>query len=196
MPSSCAYEIRLPGDWPLEAMDMQFDSDSVIGKKDARKWYFEGNTLTTVINVPETKITGTVTVRVVRSADLMARRADLNGFAGAMTRLNDARYTLQHAWPFGSVPDEVVDAAQTGDKLGYYPQDAAKILAHYRDVLPKAKGAVDAMVKTGISTDQRRALENRFGETGKTPEVQAAVADYFNKLKRAQTDVDDAMSIR
>jgi alpha-glucosidase len=194
MPSSRAYEIRLPGDWPPEAMDLRRDSESVIGK-DAHKWRFEGNTLTTVIDVPETKITGKVTVRVIRSADLMSRRSELNGFAGSMTRLNDARYTLQHAWPFDNVPDEVVDAAQTGDKLGYYPQDASKILAHYRDVLPKAKAKIDEMVKTGISNEEKQALEKRLGETWHTPETQAAVADYPNKLKRAQSHINDAMGL-
>jgi alpha-glucosidase len=195
MPASRAYEIRMPGDWPPEAMDIPQDSNAVV-EKNARKWRFEGNTLTTVIDVPETKITGKVTVRVIRSADLISKRAELNGFAGSMMRLNDARYTLQHAWPFGSVPDEVIDAAQTGDKLGYYPQDATKILAHYREVLPKAKARIDAMVKTGISNEERAALEKRFGDTWRTPEVQAAVADYSNKLKRAQSDVIDAMGVR
>jgi alpha-glucosidase len=194
MPSSRAYEIRLPGDWPPEAMDLRRDSESVIGE-DAHKWRFEGNTLTTVIDVPETKITGKVAVRVIRSPELISRRSELNGFAGSMTRLNDARYTLQHAWPFDNVPDGVVDAAQTGDKLGYYPQDAAKILAHYREVLPKAKAKVDEMVKSGISNEEEQALEKRLGETWHTPETQAAVAEYPNKLKRAQSDINDAMGL-
>ena len=163
--------------------------------KDAHKWRFEGNTLTTVIEVPETRIIGKVTVRVIRSAELMSRRSELNGFAGSMTRLNDARYTLQHAWPFDNVPDEVVDAAQTGDKLGYYSQDAAKILAHYREVLPKAKAKVDEMVKIGISSEEKQALQKRLGETWRTPDTQAAVADYPNKLKRAQSDINDAAGL-
>ena len=112
-----------------------------------------------------------------------------------MTRLNDARYTLQHAWPFDNVPDEVVDAAQTGDKLGYYSQDAAKILAHYREVLPKAKAKVDEMVKIGISSEEKQALQKRLGETWRTPDTQAAVADYPNKLKRAQSDINDAAGL-
>ena len=194
MPSSRAYEIRLPGDWPPEAMDCARAPEDMVGK-DFHKWRFEGNTLTTVIDVPETKITGKVTVRVIRSADLMSRRSELNGFPGAMTRLNEVRFTLQHAWPFDSVPDEVVDAAQTGDKLGYYPQDANKILAHYREVLPKAKAKVDEMVKTGISNEEEQALEKRLGETWHTPETQEAVADYPNKLKRAQSDLNDAMGL-
>jgi len=196
MPASRKYEIRLPGDWPPEATDCVRAPEDVVGK-DLKKWRFEGNTLTTVIEVPETRVAGKViSVRVRRSPGLISHRSELNGFAGAMTRLKDARYTLQHSWPFSNVPDELVDAAQTGDKLGYYPQDVDKILEHYREVLPKAKASVDEMAKIGISGEQRQALEKRFGATWQTPEVQAAVADYSNKLKRAQADLNDAMGVR
>jgi alpha-glucosidase len=159
-------------------------------------WRYEGNTLTTIVSTRTMPVTETVTIKVTRSTELVDQRAELNGFAGAMTRLNDARFTLQHSWPFDNVPDEVVDAAQTGDKLGYYPQDAAKILAHYREVLPQAKAKVDEMVKTGISDEEKQAVEKRLGETWQTPEAQAAVADYPNKLKRAQSDINDAMGVR
>ncbi len=192
MPPSRGYEIRLPGDWPAEKMDIARDGEAVVEKQN-RKWRFDGNTLTTVIYIGETKVSGNVKVRVFRSANLMSKRAELNGFAGAMTRLNDARNTLQHAWPFSVVPDDVVDAAQTGDKLGYYPDAAAKILAHYRDVLPRAKADVDGMIKAGISNEERQELQKSLGEVWHTPEVQAALADYPNKLARALADIEDAM---
>jgi alpha-glucosidase len=205
-----AYEIRLLADWPPEAVTVNGQTadykpnSSVPGwthggtSLDVGKpsWRYEGNTLTTIVSTRTMPVTETVTIKVTRSTELVDQRAELNGFAGAMTRLNDARFTLQHSWPFDNVPDEVVDAAQTGDKLGYYPQDAAKILAHYREVLPQAKAKVDEMVKTGISDEEKQAVEKRMGETWHTPEAQAAVADYPNKLKRAQSDINDAMGVR
>jgi alpha-glucosidase len=196
MATSRSYEIDLPGDWPPETVTVNGNPVGYLPQPGQPGWRYEGNSLVTIITTAQLPVTQLVTVRVSRSANLESRRNELNGFAGSMTRLNEARYTLQHSWPFGNVPDEVVDAAQTGDKLGYYPQDAAKILAHYREVLPKAKASVDEMVKTGISTDQRKALEKRFGDTWRTPEVQAAVADYTNKLKRAQTDINDAVGVQ
>jgi alpha-glucosidase len=196
MPASRKYEIRFVGDWPPEAMDLARTPEDIV-EKNFKKWRFEGNTLTTVIEVPETKVTGKViTVRVRRSAALLARRGDLDGFAGAMTRLNDARAALQHSWPLGVVPDNLVDAAQTGDKLGYYPDSATKILAHYREVLPKAKAEIDAMVKIGLSKEEKQAFEKRLGERWHTPEAQAAVADYPNVLKRVQADINDAVGTK
>ena len=195
MASARSYEIDLPGDWPPESVTVNGNALSYVPQSGKPGWRYDGNTLMTIITTSPLPITQAVTVSVSRSANLMGRRAELNGFAGAMTRLKDARFTLQQGWPFGNVPDELVDAAQTGDKLGYYPQDAAKVLAHYREVLPKAKSSIDAMVKTGISNQQRQALEKRFGDTWRTPEVQAAVAEYSNKLKRAQAEVNDAMGV-
>ena len=201
MPTSRGYEIRLPGDWPPEGMDIRRDADAVVEEHD-RKWRFEGNTLTTVIYVGRTAVTaerpssGTVTVRVFRSADLMARRGELNGFAGAMTRLQSAAYTLQHAWPFSNVPDELIDAAQTGDRLSYYPNTADEQLAHYREVLPKAQGKVNALAKAGISDAQKAAIAKNLGPYWNTPETRAAMADYPNKLARAQAAINDALGAR
>ena len=207
MKTERTYEVRLPADWPPEALSVNGQTVDYKPKSSVPSrthggtsletglpsWRFEGNTLTTVISTRSMPLTEVVNIKVTRSAELMSHRVELNGFAGAMTRLNDALYTLQHAWPFGSVPDEVEDAAQTGDKLGYYPDTAVQILAHYRDVLPKAKAKVDEMVNAGISSQQRQALEKRFGDTWHNPEVQAAFADYANQMKRAQTDINDAI---
>ena len=190
-----SYAIDLPGDWPPDAVTVNGNSLNYVPQAGQPGWRYEGNTLTTIVTTSQFPITQPVTVSVSRSAKLVSQRNKLNGFAGSMTRLNEARYTLQHAWPVDNVPDEVVDAAQTGDKLGYYPRDAEKILAHYREVLPKAKASVDEMVRTGITDQLRKALEKRLGDTWRTPEAQAAVADYPNKLKRAQADVNDAVGV-
>jgi hypothetical protein len=159
-------------------------------------WRYEGNTLTTIVTTLRLPVAQVVTIKVARSSKLAGQRSELNGFAGAMTRLNDARYTLQHTWPFSTVPDELVDAAQAGDRLGYYPDTAGKQLAHYREVLPKAKARVEALIKVGISEQERQALEKSLGERWQTRETQAALADYPNKLQRALADVNDAMGVR
>jgi len=195
MPSSRSYEIRLPGDWPPEWVSVARSEDSVV-EKDSRKYRFAGNTLTTVIDVAETKVSGKVTVRVLRSKKQMAQRDELNGFPGAMTRLQSAVFTLQHAWPFSVVPEELIDAAQAGDRLSYFPETAGKQLAHYRELLPKAQAKVDALAKSGISDAQKKALEKALGETWHTPEAQAALAEYPNKLARALAAINDAMGAR
>jgi alpha-glucosidase len=176
-------------------MDIRRDTDAVIEKHD-RKWHFEGNTLTTVIYVAETKVSGKVTVRVFRSADLMARRGELNGFAGAMTRLQAATDTLRHAWPFSTVPDELIDAAQAGDRLSYYPNTASQELTHFRQVLEQAKAKVEAVSKAGISDQQKRALAAALGPVWETPEAKAAVADYPNKIARVLAEIHDTTGVQ
>jgi alpha-glucosidase len=198
MPASRAYEIRLPGDWPPERMDIARPSEAVVGNED-RHWRFEGNTLTTVIYVGRTALTTkaaeppTVKVQVFRSEKLMARRSELNGFAGKMARLNEARYTMQHLWPFSDVPDELVDAAQTGDRIGYYPNTAGEQIAHLHEVMPKVQAKIDALVKAGISETQKQVLAKALGPAWETPEAKAAVADYPNKVARALAEINDAM---
>jgi alpha-glucosidase len=200
-----ACEVRLPGDWPPESVAVNGEPVSYVpqatrpGSRHAGSWSgwrYEGNTLTTTINTAETPLAQEVTIKVARSAKLVSRRGELNGFAGAMTRLNEARYTMQHAWPFSVVPDELVDAAQAGDRLGYYPETAGKVIAHYREVMPKVKAKMDALVKAGISDEQRQALAKALGDVWETPEAKAAVADYPNKLARALAEINDAMGVK
>ena len=42
-------------------------------------------------------------------------------------------------------PDVLVDAMQTGDRLGYHPESAVAEIAHLHEVLPKAQAAVAAI---------------------------------------------------
>jgi alpha-glucosidase len=208
-----AYEVRLPADWPPEALSVNGQTADYKPKSSAPgwthggtsletgvpSWRFEGNTLTTVISTRSMPVTEGVNIKVTRCAELSgayepprrAQRVRWSDDASQRCALHAAT-----AWPIGSVPDEVEDAAQTGEKLGYYPDTALQILARYRDVPPKAKAKVYEMVKAGISSQQRQALEKRFGDTWHNPEVQAAVADYANKLKRARTDINDAIGAR
>ncbi len=90
MPAARAYEIRLPGDWPPALVTVNGRQLTRATRKGTPGWRFEGNTLTTVIDVPSSPANQAVTVLVTRSAELFARRAELDGFAGAMTRLREA----------------------------------------------------------------------------------------------------------
>jgi len=90
----------------------------------------------------------------------------------------------------------LIDAAQAGDRLSYFPETAGKQLAHYREVLPKAQAKVDALAKSGISDAQKKALEKALGETWHTPEARAALTEYPNKLARALAAINDAMGAK
>jgi alpha-glucosidase len=141
MPQTRAYELRLPADWPPAAVTV--NGKPVPQTKPGMKgWSFEGNTLTTVIPVPSGSVAAKVTVEVRRAAGLIARRNELDGFAGTMTRLRGAYDALQQTWPIASSPDQLIDALQSGDRLSYHPERATAEIAHFHDALPKAQASV------------------------------------------------------
>ncbi len=139
-----AYELRLPDDWPPASVTV--DGKAVpLGKGG---WSFAGNTLTTVIPTEEFSTAGRVTIEVRRAPGLMARRGELDGFAGMMTRLRGAYDALQQTWPVAVPPDPLIDAMQTGDRLSYHPERAADEITHLRQELPQAQAAVAGVAST------------------------------------------------
>jgi len=139
-----AYELRLPADWPPAAVTVNGKPVKQASADSKGGWTFVGNTLTTVIPVPSGSVSEKVTVEVRRADGLTARRGELDGFAGAMTRLRAAYDALQQTWPASAPPDLLIDAMQTGDRLGYHPERAVDEIAHFHQVLPKAQAAVAA----------------------------------------------------
>jgi alpha-glucosidase len=137
-----AYELRLPADWPPASVTVNGVSVNRAGPLGKDGWSFEGNTLTTVIPVPRVSVATKVTIEVRRAPGMTARRGEIDGFAGAMTRLRGAYDAMRDSEPGGDPPDILVDAVQTGDRLGYHPENAAEEIAHFHEVLPKAQAAV------------------------------------------------------
>ncbi len=151
-----AYELRLPADWPPESVTVNGKAvpEGGVGKPSAATkpaaasepgWSFIGNTLTTVIPTPSFSTASKVIIEVRRAPGLMARRGELDGFAGAMTRLRGAYDALQQTWPVATPPDALIDAMQTGDRLGYHPERAAEEIEHFHEALPQAQAAVAAL---------------------------------------------------
>jgi len=189
MPASRAYEIRLPGDWPLEKLAIERPAESAVDVKEDH-WSYDGNSLTTVIPVARTQVTGWVRVRVVRTPDLSSRRADLNGFAGTMMRLREAYDELNQTFPIAWSPDELVDAMQTGDRLGYYPDQAGTLLSHYREVLPKAIAKVHELDKPPGDAELA-TLARRFRVEPGSELVQKKVAEFKDHVARAEAALTD-----
>jgi alpha-glucosidase len=144
---SRGYELRLPADWPPDRITVNGVAVRRAGPTGKAGWSFEGNTLTTIIPVASTSVESPVTIEVHRAAGLTAARKDLDGFAGAMTRLRGAYDAMNSTWPVSSPPDVLVNAMQSGDRLGYHPEKAREELAHFQEVLPQAQAALDALGK-------------------------------------------------
>jgi hypothetical protein len=139
-----SYQLRLPADWPPASVTV--DGKAVPqAHPGSTGWSFIGNTLTTVIPTPSFSTAAKVTIEVHRDAKLMARRGELDGFAGMMTRLRAAYDAMQQTWPVSAPPDPLIDVMQTGDRIGYHPERAGDEIAHFHQELPKAQAAITAL---------------------------------------------------
>ena len=190
MPTSRHYEILLPGDWPPQSVSVNGKTLAYTAEAAAPGWHFEGNTLTSVIALPAFPVAQGVTVLVRRSPDLVSRRAELDGFAGEMTRLREAYDTLNQTWPIAWSPDELIDAMQTGDRLSYKPQLAEEQISRLHALLPKVAASIDALGKNS-SEQERQALAQRLNREYQQRGAEKMMADYQEKLSRAKAAVAD-----
>jgi alpha-glucosidase (family GH31 glycosyl hydrolase) len=186
-----AYELRLPADWPPAAVTVNGKPVKQAAPDGKGGWSFVGNTLTTVIPVPSGSVSEKVQVEVKRAAGLTAKRGELDGFAGSMTRLRAAYDALQQTWPISSPPDPLIDAMQTGDRLGYHPERAVEEIAHFHEVLPKAQAAVAA---DGVNFKQRVDQYAKRMETNplRPADMDAQKQSRLDAMNRAQAMVDAA----
>jgi len=150
------YELRLPADWPpaevkVNGVAVPHAGPTGPGGKTVG-WSFEGNTLTTIVPVPSSSVAQKVTVEVRRADGLTARRNELDGFAGAMTRLRGAYEAMQHTPPIAEPTEDLVLAMQTGDRIGYHPENAVEEIAHFHESMTKAQASVTAV---GATFNQR-----------------------------------------
>jgi len=190
MPERRAYEIRLPGDWPPESVTVNGQElHQAPGEKKAG-WRYEGNTLSTIIAVPRMPTTSTVSIHIRRAHQLLARRPELDGFAGAMTRLRESYDSLNGTWPLGWSPDGLIDAMQSGDRLTYRPELAAKELLHYRQVLSQAVAQVQAMTK-GLTQQQMETIAARVGQDWKSDAAGKKITEYNERVARAAAEMSD-----
>jgi len=153
------FQLRLPADWPPALVTVNGKAVKQAGPTGKDGWSFEGNTLTTIIPVPSGSVAAKVTIEVRRDAGLIARRSELDGFAGTMTRLRGAYSALQDTFPAGAPPDILIDAMQTGDRLGYHPERAAEEIAHFHAVLAQVSPAVEALTPGFIQREDQHTKD-------------------------------------
>src|SRR5581483_4067418 len=188
-----AYELCLPADWPPASVMVNGAPMKRAGLDGKDGWAFKGNTLTTVIPVARSSVSSKVVVEVRRAAGLTARRSELDGFAGSMTRLRAAYDALQQTSPVSAPPDALIDATQTGDRLGYHPERAVEEIAHFHEVLPQARAAV-----TADGADFAERVEQYAKHMQNNPlrpaDMDAAKQSRLDSMRRAEAMVQEAGS--
>jgi alpha-glucosidase (family GH31 glycosyl hydrolase) len=181
------YEIRLPGDWPPEHVTVNGTNLSFIVGSDKPGWRYEGNTLTTVITTPRYSVEQRVIIQVHRAAGSLTSRPQLDGFAGAETRLRAAYDALNATSPIAWSPNTLIDAWQTGDRLSYKPQAARSELARFRNVYAKAIAEVQV-----LSNIPENGLQKKVGgENNQSATVQERAQRAKLYLKRAMAQLED-----
>jgi len=126
-----------------------------------------------------------VTIEIRRAAGMAARRDELDGFNGAMARLRETYNALNMTPPAAAPPDILIDAMQTGNRIGYHPELAQKEIAHFHEVLPKAQDAVNKLVADGQKRLDDFAKHPPHHEAGPI-DMQAEKQKRADALNRAE----------
>ncbi|MGO8718200.1 MAG: TIM-barrel domain-containing protein [Acidobacteriaceae bacterium] len=183
-------ELRLPGDWPPESVVANGKPIEHSTTSGTAGWRYEGNTLTTVIPVASSPVTQRVVIHVRRDAALIRRRSELDGFAGAMTRLKETYDTLNQTFPLSWSPDALIDAMQTGDRLSYHPETAAAELTHFHAELPKALDDV-RQLKDAFTPEDLKKIADTLGPDWKQS---VRLAEYQDHIATATAQMEDAIA--
>ena len=187
------FELRLPADWPPASVTVNGVAVKKAGPTGKDGWSFEGNTLTTIVPVPSTSVQSKVTVEIRRAAGLTARRTELDGFAGNMALLRGAYDAMHKTEPVSDPPESLVDAMQTGDRLGYHPENAVEEIAHLHQVLPKAQAdliAIGADFSSHVDEFIKRYAPEKW--LPGNPNLKALEQSRIDAIARAQKLVTEA----
>jgi alpha-glucosidase len=133
------YEIRLVNSWPPESARSGDKEISYSAKGAVPSWRYDGETLTTILTLPRTKVTERIEV-IVKTADALRDNSMLlDGARGRLARLKRSMGVLNHSWPQGWSPDALVAAAQTGRRITLQPatadEELQKLRGRFSDVL-------------------------------------------------------------
>ncbi|HUK29594.1 MAG TPA: TIM-barrel domain-containing protein [Candidatus Acidoferrum sp.] len=141
-----AYEIRLPASFPPQSVSANDLPVAYTGPEAAASgWRFDGDTMTTIIELPKFSVTGKVDVLVKYSSHTGEDEDLLNGAAGKIARLIGAMHILERSWDRGWAPDILIDAAQTGRRISLHPDSALAELRRLNKNWPDILKTIDSM---------------------------------------------------
>jgi hypothetical protein len=159
------YELRLPADWPPASVTV----NGIAMQKAAKKltgWHYDGNTLTTYIPVSNRNVASKVTIEVRRATGMTARRNELDGFPGQMTRLREVYQAMRETLPASDSTDPLILAYETGDRIGDRPETAVTEIANFHEAIAKAQASVreknatfDEHAKAAIKREDPRRFD-------------------------------------
>ena len=108
-----------------------------------------------------------------------------------MTRLRGAYDEMQKTWPVSSPPDQLIEAMQTGDRLGYHPEKATEEIEHFRAVLTEAQEAVDT-IQRGFA-QRMDDYAKRMSRNAQNADLETQKKTRMDAVIRAQRLVEEAI---
>jgi alpha-glucosidase (family GH31 glycosyl hydrolase) len=172
------YELRLPAGWPPTSITVNGSELNFVPDGKGAGWHYDGNTLTTIVNVPSFAATEHVHLRINRDPALVADEAELDGFEGAITRLRSAYDSLNQTSPGAWSPESLIVAMQTGDRLTFTPATANTEVGQFQASYRKALVSVEEIAQ---KADMSNA-EKSFPAAGGHEDVKGA-EDKIRRFK-------------
>ncbi len=154
-----AYEIRLFGFIPPEAVALGKRAITFSRKAEPLTWSYDGNRLTTSIRLPRAKTNEMMEV-VVHFAEDPSSRA-VQGMQETLARLRKAMNLLNGLWPKDWSPSQLVEAVQTGERISLDPKNYRNELQRFNRLLAGLRQQILRL--EGDSTLVRRALNHLSG---------------------------------
>ncbi|MGZ4818274.1 MAG: DUF5110 domain-containing protein, partial [Terriglobales bacterium] len=166
-----AYEIRLPVSWPPQSVTCNSQALSFSREGAVPGWHYDGDKLTTIISLPKQSLTRKVEVTVSFPEAVDGRRStvDLEGAAGKIARIKRAMAMTEMSWPNGWAPDVMLEAAQTGNRIGLHPETAAQELERLQRNLSEIKARLEALARELLT------IKDNGEGYGMTPQQQLTV---------------------
>jgi hypothetical protein len=93
--------------------------------------------------------------------------------------------------PVSTPPDALIDAMQSGDRLGYHAEKATEELTHYRTVLPQAQAALDTIAKDFVQRVEATAKQVVNG-IQPPADIEALKQHRIDLLAKAQKQAAEA----
>jgi len=148
-------QVVLPDDWPPVSVMVNGEPLRSTADNAAEGWRYEGNTLSTTARTRSYPVNTSVIIVFHRKTGMLQQRALLNGFPGAIERLRTSLGLLNSTWPVVLPPNVLIEAAQTGNRIGYAPSTALTEMQQFADQYRQALASVTELHKaTSLSDSQ------------------------------------------
>ena len=158
-----AYHLALTEAWPPESV-------TVNGRK--ADWRYNGDAVSVNIVTPRFPVSQKVEIVVTTPAALAKQEGLLSGIRGRIARYQHAMALTERSWPNGWSPDVLLSAAQAGNRMSLFPQNALQEVQKLR------AGSAEI-------TQQLQALLADLGKMPPNKEDSATVGDTMQKQREA-----------